>query len=241
MRLALVSGGSRGLGAALCAHWRGQGWRAIDCSRSGAGPDHLAVDLADPQAAEQVLVPALAALARQPWQEVVVVANAARLEPVGPLARLDTAELLRHFAVNLTGTLVFLKTALAAFAGHGAERCLLAISSGAARRPIRGWAPYCAGKAALEQFMAVLALEQDDEERPVRTLTVSPGVLDTGMQQRIRASDPAEFPDRDQFVAFQDSGALRDPAVVAAAIADWLANRPDNGSRFDASELLLPR
>lgn len=240
MRLALVSGGSRGLGAALCAHWRAQGWRVVDCSRSGSGPDHLAVDFGDPRAAEAALAPALAGLARQPWQEVVVVANAARLDPVGPVASLDTAALLAHLAVNVAGAMVFVKTALAAFAGHDARLTVLAISSGAARRAIRGWAPYCAGKAALEQFMAVLALEQVDAPRPVHALTVSPGVLDTGMQRQIRASDPADFPDRDQFVAFQDSGALRDPAVVAAAIADWLATRPANGSRIDAAEL-LPR
>ena len=186
MRLALVSGGSRGLGAALCEHWRAQGWRAIDCSRSGAGPDHLAVDLADPQAAERALVPALAALARQPWQEVVVVANAARLEPVGPVASLDTSELLRHFAVNLTGTVVFLKSALAAFAGHAAERCLLAISSGAARRPIRGWAPYCAGKAALAMVTRCLHLEYG--AKGVRAFGFAPGLIDTDMQGEIRKS-----------------------------------------------------
>lgn len=241
MRLALVSGGSRGLGAALCAHWREQGWRAIDCSRSGAGADHLPVDLGDPLAAEAALAPALAGLARQPWQEVVVVANAARLDPVGPVASLDTAALLDHLAVNVAGAVVFVKAALVAFADHPAPRSLLAISSGAARRAIRGWAPYCAGKAALEQFMAVLALEQADAPHPFRVLTVSPGVLDTGMQELIRASDPRAFPDRDQFVAFQDSGALRDPAVVAAAIADWLADGPASGSRVDASELLPTR
>ena len=65
-RLVLLSGGSRGLGAALAAGWRGEGWRVLTLSRTEPPDtppgDWIRADLADPVAAAAALSAALAGI-----------------------------------------------------------------------------------------------------------------------------------------------------------------------------------
>ena len=81
-----------------------------------------------------------------------------------------------------------------------------------------GWSLYCASKAALENFIRSVALEQAREAAPFIAVNISPGIIDTDMQQAIRAASKADFPDVERFVGFKNSGALRAPAEVAAAV-----------------------
>lgn len=69
MRLAIVSGGSRGLGAELCAQFSQQGFRVVEFSRSGTSTDSLTsvkVDLSSPEASRAVIRRTLATLAGDP-------------------------------------------------------------------------------------------------------------------------------------------------------------------------------
>jgi NAD(P)-dependent dehydrogenase (short-subunit alcohol dehydrogenase family) len=88
---------------------------------------------------------------------------------------------------------------------------VLFISSGAATRPIEGWAAYCAAKAGGEMFFRVLA-----EERPDLTVvSVNPGRMDTDMQGVLRRSD---FPTRQSYVDAHEHRQLAQPHEVAARI-----------------------
>lgn len=218
MNLAIISGGSRGLGRALCERYTEQGWRVLEFSRAAPHPYSVSVDLADPAAAQRVFAGQLAPLAAARWTRIVAIANAGVLDPIGPSAQKDPAQVLANLSVNIASTVMFLGEVVRAFQGHACDKQVINISSGAALNAYPGWSLYCASKAATEMYVRAVALEQALQPHPLRVLSVSPGLIDTAMQATIRASTPADFPAVDKFVERHRNGELRPPEVVAAAV-----------------------
>lgn len=237
MRLAIISGGSRGLGAELCAQFSQQGFRVVEFSRSGTSPGSVNVDLASPEASRAAIRRTLAALAGEAWQEIVAINNAGSLEPIGPAARKAPAEVLANINVNFTAPIVFISEVIAAFQAHTCRKVVANISSGAAQHAYSGWSLYCAGKAGIENFIHAVALEQATEPYPVLAININPGVMDTQMQAAIRRASKADFPDVDRFIKHQQSGALRAPADVAAAVLRIVGTREISaGSLYSVSD-----
>jgi len=234
-RLAIITGGSRGLGAALVADLLARGVEVVEFSRAAPHACSVRLDLADLPAAEAVLDAKLAELAARDWDEVIAIANAAMIEPVGPAARKPAADVMRNLDVNLRAPVLFAALFVKHFQRHAARKLLANISSGAALNAYSGWSLYCAAKAGLEHFVRALALEQAAEAHPVLAVNVNPGVMDTEMQAAIRVTDVADFPALDRFVGLHAGGVLRAPAAVAAIILDELANVTVGGGRIDTA------
>jgi benzil reductase ((S)-benzoin forming) len=102
------------------------------------------------------------------------------------------------------------------------EAVIVNISSGAASRSIPGWASYCSSKAALDRFSETIYLEEQEKGHNVRVYSVSPGVIDTEMQQVIRSADPADFSSLNTFRELASNGELQSPQVVAAKLLKLL-------------------
>jgi NAD(P)-dependent dehydrogenase (short-subunit alcohol dehydrogenase family) len=232
-KLALITGGSRGLGAALCAHYQAHGYRVVEFSRSPAAPYSVQVDLNDPQRAAAVFNNALIPLAQQQFDEIVAINNAASVAPIGPVAHGDIAALIAHANVNYAAAIVFITQVVASFQSQACRKFVAHISSGAALTPIPGMAAYCAAKAGIEHFIRCVAAEQQQERHPFTLVNILPGVIDTDMQQQLRTVDPADFPVAGYFRQLHAAGNLREPAQVAAFIARTLAANPASGSRVD--------
>lgn len=218
MRLALLTGGSRGLGLALCAQLQQQGFRVLEFSRAAPHPHSVALDLAEPLNVGPVLDTVLDSLDSTALEELLVFSNAATLAPMGTVAAQPAAQLLASIQVNLGGAIVWMARILDHFQHHGCRKVLVNLSSGAARRPLAGWSLYCAAKAGLEQFIRVVALEQQHLLAPFTAISIDPGVMDTDMQAQIRASSVADFPAVAQFVQRQRDGELRPVEQVAQAV-----------------------
>ncbi|MGP1615597.1 MAG: SDR family NAD(P)-dependent oxidoreductase, partial [Pollutimonas bauzanensis] len=97
---------------------------------------------------------------------------------------------------------------------------ILNISSGAGRNPTAGWGVYCATKAALDHYTQVLHAENHG----ARVASLAPGVIDTGMQEKIRGSDAASFPNVERFAQMHEQGQLSSPGAVAEKILRYLAH-----------------
>lgn len=232
-RLAIISGGSRGLGAAFCAQYTSAGYTVIEFSRSAPHVFSVAVDLADAAAAMQIFKAALAPLAAQVWDEVVVLNNAATLDPMGPSYKKTSEQLIANINTNITSGVLFLSQSIAQFQQHAGRKIIANISSGAALQGYAGWSLYCAAKAGLENFVKSLALEQAQETQPFMVINISPGVMDTDGQALIRSTAVADFPDVQRFIDRAAAGGLRQPEAAATRIRDVM-QRADlqSGGRY---------
>ena len=230
---AIVTGHSKGLGAAIAAELLGRGIPLLGLARSrapglaGRFPALLLeseVDLSDSAAlagwlAGDTLVRFLAGEGA-----VLLINNAGVVWPVGPLAAQDPLDTVRAVTLNVAAPLALAAATVRASAG--ARRRILHVSSGAGRGAYPGWSVYCATKAALDRHAEAVALDADPE---VRACSLAPGVIDTGMPAEIRATPSARFPLKERFVQMKQEGTLAAPGDCARKLVDYLL-APDFGS-----------
>ncbi|MEO0651416.1 MAG: SDR family NAD(P)-dependent oxidoreductase [Planctomycetota bacterium] len=233
-KLALVTGTSRGIGPAVAEELLARGWEVLGLARGRAAVEHeryrhLAVDLADTESVEG-LFGELAERGLLDERERIGIVNNAGVLDIEPVHELDLSNLVRSAAVNLCVPAWLVGWALRNAPAAAALR-IVDLSSGAAQGPYPAWGAYCATKAALRMFDAVVALELEEFElhagRDVAVFTYAPGVVATAMQEQIRGSDPSRFPRRERFIALHEEGRLADPAGPAAEIAEQLESDPD--------------
>lgn len=227
--LVIVTGGSKGLGAALCEEYQQRGWSVVEFSRSAPHGFSVPLDLSDTVTAERSFVQTFETLGSAESMEVVAFNNAAVLGPVGPVDGLAPEEIAMHVRTNILAAILFTRCVIRAFQHWGCPKTFVNISSGAAWKGSAGWSLYCASKAAMENFVRAVALEQSSRPHPIRAISVNPGVMDTGMQAGIRGTRSEDFPARERYVRLMEDGRLASPAVVAGEIADLVASRPEPG------------
>jgi NAD(P)-dependent dehydrogenase (short-subunit alcohol dehydrogenase family) len=228
---ALLTGASRGLGAALAHRLAAGGTRVVLAARGAAeleavvhtiraagGEAHaLVADLGDKHAVH----PLAGAAADLVGPIDLLVNNASELGPVPLRLLLDTEceDLERVLAVNLVGPFRLTKIIAGSMALRG-RGTIVNVSSDAAVNAYARWGAYSASKAALDQLGRVLAVEL--LEHGVRVFSVDPGEMDTAMHR-------AALPDA-------DPATLADPDVVARRLLA-LVTRSDapSGTRLELS------
>lgn len=236
-----ISGASAGIGAALAAAVPFDDAMTYDLSRSGgtAGTTHVRADLADPASWPFVAAHVAATLAEQQPDEAVFIHNAGVIAPIGPAGRTDPQAYTTNVLLNAAAPQVLGSAFIAAVTAAATARAtLVLLSSGAASTPYPGWSAYCAGKAAVDQWVRTVGAEQAGASRPVRVLAIAPGVVATAMQATIRDSSSEDFPAVDRFISLHADGQLRTPEDAAAGI--WAAVRRDDlptGSVLDLRTL----
>ncbi|MGH8779516.1 SDR family oxidoreductase [Paraburkholderia sp.] len=223
---AIVTGHTRGLGAALAAQLLERGIAVLGVARRGNAAlaerhaslyDEVALDLADPVATAQWLAGDALKRFVGGAQQVVLFNNAGVVEPVGPIESQDVAAIARAVSLNVAAPLM-LSSAFTAASVDATDRRIVHISSGAARNAFAGWSIYCATKAALDHHARATAL---DANRALRICSVAPGVVDTDMQAVIRGTDTAHFPLRERFDEMKRSGKLATPDDAARQLIDY--------------------
>jgi NAD(P)-dependent dehydrogenase (short-subunit alcohol dehydrogenase family) len=180
---AVVTGASRGLGAALAHSLAEDGWALIVDGRNatalreatGSAERTIAIagDIADDQHREDI---ATAAAALGGIDLLVLNAGTLGPSPLPPLSRLRLSDLRATLEVNLVAQLGVVQ-ALVPHLQPGAT--IVAITSDAAVEAYEGWGAYGAAKAGFEQLAAILGTERPD----LRVLRVDPGDMRTQMHQ----------------------------------------------------------
>jgi NAD(P)-dependent dehydrogenase (short-subunit alcohol dehydrogenase family) len=226
MMKAIVTGHTKGLGAALAHNLLARGVPVLGLARTHAPdlahgyPDlfeEVEVDLADCVALSKWLASGELKDYLDGTGAVLLLNNAGMVSPVGPLEEQDPQAVLRAVALNVAAPLAL--SAAVARASSGAQRRILHISSGAGRNAYPGWSVYCGTKAALDQHARAVAL---DDEYGIRICSLAPGVIDTGMQAEIRDMSEECFPMRQRFVDLKETGSLADPEECAERLVDYL-------------------
>ena len=224
----IVSGASRGLGAATVG-WLAKAGSAITLiSRSGDALEAVAdqvrqlggaalvfkADISDAKACRKAVAQTLDRFGGLN----AVVNNAGIVEPIAPVGGSDTDRWQYNIAVNLLGPFYLTRAAIAELRRQSGR--IVNVSSGAATISVENASAYCAAKAGLNHFSRVLAAE----EPRLTVMAVRPGVVDTRMQDTIRQKGPGVM-SAEQLAYYQNlkvSGQLEKPEVPGRALA-WLA------------------
>lgn len=221
----IVTGAGKGLGKAVASAIVKDGGRVVLVVRSqsaaaslaeeyGASAVTLARDVTAPDAAE---LPMAAGLKR--WGQVDgLVNNAGIIEPIARLDAGDQALWELTIATNLTACYRFARAFLSQGL-KGRKRRIVNISSGAAHKALEGWSAYCASKAALAMLTKSVQLEY--AENGILAFGLIPGLVDTAMQETVRASGVNE-------VSRLPKTALRPAAEPARAVAYLLSGAADD-------------
>ncbi|MEH6437284.1 SDR family oxidoreductase [Massilia sp. DD77] len=229
---AIVTGHTRGLGAAVAAELVARGIPVLGVARGhaeiGEGMEQAVVDLSDGAALAAWIAGHALRSFLAGCDQALLVNNAGMVTPVGPLTDQDPLAALRAVTLNVAAPLAL--SGAFVQAAPQAERRILHISSGAGRSAYPGWSVYCATKAALDQHARAVALDGDPR---VRACSLAPGVIDTDMQAEIRATPDEKFPLRQRFVDMKDSGVLLAPAACAVHVVDYLLAGEFGGRAVD--------
>ena len=219
--VAVITGASSGLGAAVAEGLAGQGWSVVidgrqpgplaeEAERLAALGDVTSIvgDVADPDHRRRLA----AAVARLGRVDVVVL-NASILgpSPQPQLADYPLDVLRAVYEVNTIAPLAILQDLTPWLRAAAAPR-VIAVTSDAAVEPYAGWGGYGSSKAALEQLSAIWAAEQPW----CRTWTVDPGDLRTRLHQEA-------FPGED--ISDRPHPATVVPAMLALIASDQPSGR----------------
>jgi len=236
--LVVITGASSGLGLALARTVPWSPARVIDVSRRGAhGLEHVKADLADPAGWSAVAALFEREIAGFGGERVVFVHCAGTLEPIGFAGEVDAPAYARQVLLNSAAPQVLGDAFLRAARATAVPCFVVMISSGAARSVYEGWSAYGAGKAAMDQWVRTVGAEQERRGDHVHILSVAPGVVETAMQEQIRATPSQDFPEVQHFHELARSGALRNPLDAARDIWSLLDAELPNGAVVDLRDL----
>ena len=242
MNLVIVTGTTKGIGAALRdVYATDKNNLLVTLSRAPAttvAPYNVTLDVSDLDAIAPAFATAVAHCGHQHFERAVLINNAGVVSPVGAFDKIDAGETGNNLIVNVAAPMVLSQLFARATKSIAAQRLIVNVSSGAAKRAIAGWSAYCAAKAALEMATRVAALEAATNDTTLSICSLAPGVVDTDMQGLIRGISEKDFPDVERFRALKADNALRDAHDVAREIVTLIAgNKLTNGGNFDIREL----
>ncbi|MFE3454018.1 SDR family NAD(P)-dependent oxidoreductase [Nonomuraea sp. NPDC059194] len=217
-KVALVTGGSRGIGAAIAARLAAEGADVvITYARSAeraaavvkeieaAGGRGLAVEAEASDAAQLVASVERTVTA---FGRIDIVVSNAGIAPFGPLEEVTLDEVDTTLAVHARAAFVLAQAAARHMTSGG--RIISIGSSLAERVPYPGWTLYAMSKSALIGLTKGLA--RDLGPRGITVNLVHPGSTDTEM-------NPADSPEAEQERAYTALGRYLDPGDVAATVA----------------------
>lgn len=224
-RLALVTGASRGIGAATAEALASAGAHVILTARTVAGLEAVEerihdaggnatiapLDLSDNDSIDR-----LATAIGERWKALdVLVLNAAMLGSLSPVPHIDAKEFAKVITLNLTAQAAVIGAFDALLRSAGEAR-VIGVTSSVGAQPRAYWGAYGASKAGFDALLGAYAEETRNIGR-VRVAIVDPGATRTAMRARaFPGEDPAD---------------VKAPDVVGSRIAELATSGFETGHR----------
>ena len=222
-QIALVTGASRGIGAATAEALAAAGAHVVITARTSAGLEEVeeaihaaggTATIAPMDLTESDSVARLATAVKERWGRLdLMVLNAAMLGALSAVSAIDAKELSRLLTLNVSAQAALLGSFDPLLRRSKGAR-VVGLTSSVARRPRAYWAAYGASKAAFENLLLSYGDEVENISR-VRVAVIDPGATRTKMRER---AYPGE-----------DPASVKSPEVVAARIAALLAGGFESG------------
>ena len=190
-RVALVTGGARGIGKAICEAFAKEGAQvavadlraqdALDVAKTiGKKATGIALDVTS--------APSIEAAIRQVdtlWGRIDILVNNAGIFNLDPLDAISRKDFDAQQAVNVSGTLFMSQAAVRLMRKRARKGSIINLASQAGRYGVPCVSVYAATKAAVISLTQSLAMELASEG--IRVNAVAPGVVDTAMWERVDA------------------------------------------------------
>lgn len=235
-RIALVTGGGSGIGAAICAKLAAEGATVVVSDRSQPFAAHVADALPRDSAAIELDVAsepswrAAIAHVEQRFGQLDILVNNAGVLSAGDAEDVD----LEHFrwvnSIMSEGVFLGCKHAIPLMA-KGVSGSIVNISSTAALSGYTGFVAYCAAKGAVRSMTKAVAASCQDKGYPIRCNSVHPGDIETPMTQAFEGRAAKAVP-----AGILPKGAIGAPSDIANMVL-FLAS--DESRFITASEFVV--
>jgi NAD(P)-dependent dehydrogenase (short-subunit alcohol dehydrogenase family) len=231
-RIALVTGGSRGIGRAAALALANAGAQIVAVARTAGGLEELDDEIRQATGRSATLVPmdvaedgALDQLGLAIHQRYgrldVLVHAAAILGPMTPVAHIEPKHWDRVMAVNLTASYRLIRSVEPLLRASDRPRAIF-LTTGRVARPKAFWGPYGASKAALENLVRTWADELENTK--IRAALLDPGAMRTKMRaEAFPGEDPLSLPEPSELGPLIVELAQADLGLPAANVvfSDW--------------------
>jgi NAD(P)-dependent dehydrogenase (short-subunit alcohol dehydrogenase family) len=230
-RLALVTGASRGLGAAVARRFAAEGAQLVLVARTVGGLEEVD-DAVRAAGSSATLVPldladgdTIDRLGRSLYERFgkldILVANAARLGVLSPVGHIAPRDWAQTIDLNLTAAWRLIRSLDPLLRASDAGRAIF-VTDTIARAPRAFWGAYAASKAGLEALVRVYA--DETERTALRVNLIDPGRLRTALRARAYPGEkpesvPAPESVTDLFVALAEPACTRHGELIAAAVS----------------------
>ena len=199
-RIALVTGASRGIGAAVAKRYAAEGAHVIAIARSSGGLEKLddeikalggSATLVPLDLMEYDQIDQLGGIIAERFGKLdILVGNAGLLGTLGPVAHAKPKDWDKVMAVNVTANYRLIRSFDPLLRESDAGRALFVTSGVTLREPPKAyWGPYAVSKAALETLVNTYAAEM--EKTSVRVNLVDPGIVRTAMRKEAMPGEDA--------------------------------------------------
>jgi NAD(P)-dependent dehydrogenase (short-subunit alcohol dehydrogenase family) len=225
-KLALVTGASRGIGAAIANALAAQGAHVVLTARTAKDLESVEQEIFEAGGAATIApadltdgesIARLAAAVQERWGKIdVLVLNAAMLGTLTPVPAIDGAEFGKVITLNLIAQQAIIANFDAMLRASDEGR-LIALTSSVGATPRAYWGAYGASKAALEALITSYGEEMENISK-LRVAIVDPGKTRTAMRAK---AYPGE-----------DPATLKTPEVVADAVLKLLNSEFETGHRL---------
>lgn len=215
-QVALVTGASKGIGAAIAQQLAASGAHVVLTGRNAAAleqvEDHIhagdgTATIAPMDLTEQDAIPRLASAMAERWDVLdMLVLNAAFLPLLGPVTQIEPKDYSRALSVNLLAPQAIL-SAFDPMLKRAKQGRVIGLTSSVADKPRPYWGAYASSKAGLEILLECYAQEVERISE-IRTAIVDPGATRTDMRAR---AYPGEDPET-----------LKAPEAVGTAITQMM-------------------
>ncbi len=191
-KTALITGASRGIGAAAARAFAQAGANVALTARNADAIAELAGEIGE----NAIAIPcdvsryweveaAVEACLKTFGTLDILIGNAGVIDPISHLSEADPDGWGKAIDINLKGVFHGMRAAMPVMQQKGGGT-IITVSSGAATNPLEGWSHYCASKAGA--LMLTRCAHAEGAQHGLRVLGLSPGTVATRMQREIKAS-----------------------------------------------------
>jgi len=184
-KVAVVTGASKGIGAAIAKHFAAEGARVVVNYASGReGADKVVKEISDnggtaiavqADVSNEADVAGLFDATKNAFGTLDILVNNAGIYLYQPIEQVSAETFHRQFNINVLGSILAIQGALKLFGDNGGN--IINISSGASNTPLATGSVYSATKTALDAI--TVALSKEFAGRNIRINSILPGVVET--------------------------------------------------------------